>query len=497
MSLAVKKNAVAYYLLFGATAVAGFIVSPILLASLGATAFGLFKAAQKLMDVASVADGRAGQALKWTIARNIASADYGFLRRSISSAVSTALSFSPLLIAIVIMLVICAPSLAEVSAAPEEASLRMLIGVLGANLVLMPFLSIPEAVLMGSNRGYVASLIQVIVLLVTNTGLVLVATSGGGIVALGFIVLGGAVLGAASIFAVTRLSTPWFTWEAFDSAERRRFVGLSGWLLVWAGVEKMLLSGEILLLMGLVSAGAATSYVFASFPVQLFLSVSLLTVSAASPTIASLMSANKAEADRLVVILREGVFATSIVAGCLLLLLNRSFVTLWVGEATYVGDRANLLIVVAMMQIAWIRCDAQLGDLTLEVARRAKIGLLSTGLSLLLSIALSLAVEARVEWVLVGVITGRVLLSVTIGLQVRNEFNVSRTPRMQWVFATVMLACSYWAGARYTADSWVLFIAVAIFSLILVAPMVATTMMSPAARDSIFGWVRNRAVAKS
>jgi O-antigen/teichoic acid export membrane protein len=387
--------------------------------------------------------------------------------------------------AVVIALVFLAPSLANDVSASNVASLRILVAVLGANLVLMPLLSIPDAVLMGSNRAYVSSLIQLLALIVTNVGFVLVAKSGGGIVALGFVVLGGAVLGALLVFGAARSSTPWFSWERSDGKELKRFAGFSGWLLAWAGVEKVLLSGEILLLMALVSAKAATGYVFATFPVQLFLAISLLTVSAATPTIATLMSTSKEKANRLARTLRECVLAASVGAAALLLLLNKSFVGLWVGEATYVGNIANLLIALTMLQVAWIRCDAQLGDLTLDVAGRAKLGLIATALSVLVPIILTFIAGAKIEWVLFGVLLGRLVLNATTGRQIRREFDCDRATLWSWVSVIAMLAVCYWIGAHYAAETWLAFVVISAIAAIVLVPLVFIALVSRDVRKAL------------
>lgn len=490
MRNAVQKNAAAYYLLFAITALAGFIVSPILLTYLGATSFGLFKGAQKLMDVASIADGRTGQALKWTIARNISNGDDNILSRAVSNAVHTAVMYSPLLMIIVVALVGLVPALTNSVSPGSEANLRILVAVLGFNLVLMPLLSIPDAVLIGSNRGYISSLIQIFTLIGTNIGLVITAQAGGGIVALGIMMLGGVVINAIFIFAVARFSTPWLRWQRSSGEELKRFVGLSGWMLGWSGVEKILLSGEVLLLMGLIGPLATTNYIFATFAVQLFLAVSLLTVSSATPTIGILMSTSKEQANHLAVALRECILAISICAAALLLIWNKSFIGLWSGEAIYIGNISNLLIALAMLQVAWIRCDAQLSDLTLDISARTKVGLLCTILTILIPISLTLISTPRTELVLLGVLLGRFLLQLLTGRQVRREFVIAHSRPRSWIGGVVILAISYWIGANHNATSWSTLILGVFLSTLLIAPFVILTMTSKCTRKAVLASLR-------
>ena len=56
-------------------------------------------------------------------------------------------------------------------------------------------------------------------------------------------------------------------------------------------------------------------------------------------------------------------------AGGAIVLLNETFVSVWVGAEHYLGDPVNALIVVAMAQMMLLRTDAQILDVSLQVAR--------------------------------------------------------------------------------------------------------------------------------
>src|SRR4051794_37971596 len=84
--IAERRNVAANYLSFAVFAVVGLVVNPLLLTSLGPTAFGTWKASQRFLDFASVADGRATQALKWIIAYRSAESTVDSSRRAMTSA---------------------------------------------------------------------------------------------------------------------------------------------------------------------------------------------------------------------------------------------------------------------------------------------------------------------------------------------------------------------------------------------------------------------------
>src|ERR1044072_10038356 len=56
------------------------------------------------------------------------------------------------------------------------------------------------------------------------------------------------------------------------------------------------------------------------------------------------------------------------------LVWNRSFVRLWVGSEQYAGIFPNVLLVVAMVQTAFIRCDSYIIDAALRPRLRVVVG---------------------------------------------------------------------------------------------------------------------------
>ena len=69
--------------------------------------------------------------------------------------------------------------------------------------------------------------------------------------------------------------------------------------------------------------------------------------------------------------------------GASILIWNKAFIGLWVGAEHYAGSLPNLLIVLAAMQLAFIRCDGNIIDLTLRMGQKVLLGLFSVTVSIL------------------------------------------------------------------------------------------------------------------
>ena len=94
----------------------------------------------------------------------------------------------------------------------------------------------------------------------------------------------------------------------------------------------------------------------------------MLTTGAMMPSLGGMLARSDAEAARLVALVKSLNVAIIVVAGGAIVLLNETFVTAWVGPEHYLGDPVNALMVVAMAQVMLLRTDAQILDVSLQVA---------------------------------------------------------------------------------------------------------------------------------
>ncbi|MCH8889563.1 MAG: hypothetical protein IH827_00560 [Myxococcales bacterium] len=117
----------------------------------------------------------------------------------------------------------------------------------------------------------------------------------------------------------------------------------------------------------------------------------------------------------------------NVVLGTMILLWNRSFVALWVGSENYVGLLENLLMMLLCIQLVFIRHDANIIDVTLNIRRKVLLGVLSGILSITLAYVLGRYVFPGVLGVVLGLLSGRSVLTflyprlVSRALQARNR----------------------------------------------------------------------------
>jgi O-antigen/teichoic acid export membrane protein len=151
------------------------------------------------------------------------------------------------------------------------------------------------------------------------------------------------------------------------------------------------------------------------------------------------------------------------VAGSTLLLWNRSFVDLWVGKEYYAGTVANLLIIIMVSQFVFIRNDANILDLTLDLRQKVLLGLVSAALSAGLCILLIGPLKMGIVGLTIGFICGQSILSIGYPLQIGRFLQISPFSQLKGVVRPGILTFLSFGlvstiSNSLSANSWLLLI---------------------------------------
>jgi O-antigen/teichoic acid export membrane protein len=254
---------------------------------------------------------------------------------------------------------------------------------------------------------------------------------------------------------------PWFGLVKPSMEGVKRFLSFSGWFFIWTLVSRILLYSDVLVLGIVATAERVTIYTLTGYAALLVTSFIGLAVSAIIPGLGGLIGERhfaKAQVIRGETMRTNWLLATAI--GASILLWNRSFVNLWVGMENYAGFTENLLIVLTTVQLVFIRTDASIIDLTLDLRQKVILG----GLSGLITIGLSVVLIKSwgILGLCLGLLIGRSLLSVAYPLLVGSALEMS--PRLRilnllrpGVVLISLFAISSYLGNQILAQGWIAF----------------------------------------
>ena len=452
-------NGIAALLDYGTRLVVGFVVNPYLVAGLGDYGYGVWQMLGRLIGYIAPAGGRPTQALKWTIANRQASTDFDEKRRQVGSAIVVWLFLAPVVVTLGAILTWFVPISLGAPAA-SFASIRLATGLLVANLLLVGLVNLPKSVLEGENLGF------------RRMGLssALVVAGGGSTLLALYLDLGIAGVAAATLLTtgltgalflpIARRYVPWFGVRRPPLREVRRFLGLSGWFLGWKFVMQLLRSGDILVLGFLASVDLVTTYTLTKYVPETLISFVAIVVFGITPGLGGIIgSGDLKRAGRVRSEIMALTWLIVSVLGTTVLLWNRSFVPLWVGDQHFAGDLQSLLIVLMITQFVFVRNDANVIDLTLKLRAKVLLGVAAASLSVLTAAVLLRALDMGIAGVSLGFICGNAVLSVAYPRLTGRYLGVVPGDQLRGIVRPALMTialygAALWLSRQLVAGSW-------------------------------------------
>jgi O-antigen/teichoic acid export membrane protein len=415
-------NAASSLLNYGAGILVGFILNPLLLTFLGPTLFGTWKICQRLLTYVSAADGRASQALKWTIANRRSTSGIDQKQREIGCALVVWLRFLPIMLTVGGLLAWFSPRFIHGLAPDYYFATRLTCAVLVLNVLLFPLKSLPESVMVGMNLGYKTTWINAFGTLLGGALMAWVAWIGWGLVGLAVALLAASLAKDLGVFFLARKCLPWLAIRKPGKEEVSDFFSFSIWVLLWTVINKLLLASDIIILGMVSSAPLVAAYTLTFYVIQTSIHLSAILVSSSMPGMGDIVG--RGELKKAVKVRSEIMsfsWLLSVTIGTMVLLWNRPFLNLWVGPEQFAGHWENLAMVILMIQLIFIRNDAFIVDVTLKIRTKVLWGALSAMVALSLAFLFGSIFPSPIIGVLAGLIGGRLILSILYPLLVSQH----------------------------------------------------------------------------
>jgi O-antigen/teichoic acid export membrane protein len=488
-------TAIASILDYGTKWLLTFILNPFLVAGLGDFGYGAWQVLTRLITYISPAGGRPTQALKWTIANQQASTDYDEKRRQVGSAVTVWFIFLPLLSVIGGVITWFIPIWLH---APGELIpiVRWATALLVADLIATNLAEIPQSVLRGENLGYKRMGLTTLFLLLWGVLIALALLFKKGLIGVAIAELTSTVITGILFFKLARSYVHWFGIAKPMLAAVRKFLGLSWWFLVWNLVLQLLKAGDVVLLGIFDSAEMVTRYSLSRYIPETIIGIIAIVVFAITPGLGGIIGVGdteKANRVRDEIMILTWFIVT--VVGSTTLLWNRSFVDLWVGKEYYAGTISNLLIIIMVSQFVFIRNDANIIDLTLDLKHKVLMGLLSAALSAGLSVLLIGTFKLGIVGLTIGFICGQSILSFGYPWLIGRFLKVSPSSQLRGILRPGIVTAIAFGGVSIlgksvVVNSWLALVLYTGISAVLLAVLVFYIGMTSEQRSGLFNRIK-------
>lgn len=495
LTLVAILNALAGGSEYLARMVTTFFVRPIVVAALGSFGFGAWQVIQSTVSYAAPLGGKPTHALKWTLATMQESENYGEKRRQVTSGLVIALLLSPVVLVGGSLLAWYLPGWLS---APESwvTPLRVAIAIVTADVLVTNLLALPRAVLEGENLAYRRLGVTVLVILAGGGLTVAAVELGTGIVGIAGAVLVTSLISLIVYIRIASREVSWFGLERPSRAEVRRFLGLGAWFMAWSLVTQGIRQSDVVVLGLVASAALVTEYTLASYLPTAIGAVVLVGLTGVTPGLGGLMGAGNLDKVRaLRHELARFTWMLTLPAAVTVILLNRSFLALWVGETFYPGTLEAALIVVMALQLVYLRNDANIIDLSLDLKVKVLLGVVTVVLSVGFGWLLMEQLESGIVGLTLGYLLGRSVTLVGYARIVstlvgdRLTYQARKVARPMLV-GTAMLAAAAYASRLVLIENWLGLIAAAVGVFALSAAILLPLGFNDEARAAVADRIR-------
>jgi len=436
-------NALTVVLEYGASLLVGFFITPLMVAGLGNYLFGMWQVLNRLIGYITPASGRPGFALKATLANQQASTDYDQKRRYVGSTLLIWLLFLPLLIGIGGTVSWFVPYWVRAPLAYIWI-VRVVAGLLVLNMIVDTLSSVPQVTLQGENLGYKRMGMSVILVFAGGCFTWLALYLKAGIVGVAVAVVASTFITGLFYLWVVRTHTPWFGISKPTLADTRQMLGLSWWFMGWNLVTSLLLASDVVVLGLLNSVESVTNYALTKYVPETLIGVIVIIVFGIMPGLGRIIgTGDYQKAVRLHDEINSFIWLAATTFGASILIWNRVFIGLWVGADHYSGSIPNLLVVVAAMQLALIRSDGNIIDLTLRMSQKVLLGFLSVTVSIVAASVLVGYFKLSIVGLCLGIMGGRLIISIGYPILISRFLGVSLASQLNGLlrpaFVTILL----------------------------------------------------------
>lgn len=449
-------NSVSSIIDFAGVQITGLIVSPYIVNGLGGAMYGVWKMLGQMTGYAGLADTRATQALKWTVAKKKDVVGEDELRTDLASAFYVTLLILPLVLLAGSVLSWYAPIITK--AAPEYYSLiRITSSLLICSMVLSRIFDLFDAVLRGMNLGFKRMGFKASIVILGGSLKVLVLSQGYGLIGLSVVQIFITLVTGFVFYNTVKKHVPWFGLGKTNFKNVIAFSRLSGWNMANSTTD-MLLSNTDKVLLGLVASPLlVSSYALASFLPLAVQGLMLKMVLGMMPGVGKLLGLGEFERiNRVRETTNDFIYVMSAASGVVILLFNQSFISAWVGDGFYPGPVANALILLMVIQDIFIKHDGFLITASLDLRR--KVMLTTVAAILFLGIGWFLASRFGIAGLCISLLAGKFLLFVgqrqVLHQKVKQQM-VPMSHRLQPMLAAgCMLGAACYASQFVAQQGW-------------------------------------------
>jgi len=491
-------NSVTSVLDYGARIVTNFFVTPFLVSGLGSTLFGAWKVLGQFTSYTNLADIKATQVLKWAVAKDRDSISDEELREYVTATFFLVMMILPLLLVAGAVISWYSPRITNVPA-EYYATVRITSSILVLALVTNKVFDLFESILRGMNLGFKRMGFRATVFVIGGGLQVAVVLYEYGLIGLALVqVLVNLIIGI-TIYVIVKKNVPWYGWGKVNIKRSFSFFKTSGWFMGWAGIKMLILNSDKVLLGFLSGPALVTQYVITEYFMKAANGTIANVVHGVIPGIGKLYGSGHYE--KLYKAREHIMLLTWIIGGTIgtvVILLNESFIHLWIGPNQYAGQFVNILIVLVAFQYMLIQNDSAIINTTLNIKKKVYIGVISVIISI--PLALLLVPLYGIVGLCIALLAGRMTMSIGYPWIVSNKIEAF-LPIKTYIRPSIILLIlgyiSYTVSAGLLLSTWIELLFIGIIVMVVTFLIIIAFGLSRQKQKELWAYIANIKFLKS
>jgi O-antigen/teichoic acid export membrane protein len=363
-------NALTSIIDYLAMQISGMIVSPFIVHGLGNSMYGIWQMISQMTGYTKMADSRATQVLKWTVAKKQDTASEEELRSDVSSALAITFIILPIVLLAGGTISWYAPYITKADPAYYNL-IRIVCSFLVLSMALGQVFEMFEAVLRGMNLGFKRMGFRAAIVVCGGALKVLAITQGFGLIGLAIVQIIVTVITGLTFYFIVKKNVGWFGFGKTNFKRVLSFGKLSGWYMANTATDTLLTQSDKVLLGFLTTPVLVSYYALTGFLTLAIQGIIFRVIIGIIPGIGKLFGLKDYQKiSRVWGNLNDFIFILSTASGVTIILYNHSFLNAWVGRGHFAGILANTLIIVMVMQDTFIKTDGYIITTTLDLKKK-------------------------------------------------------------------------------------------------------------------------------
>ncbi|WP_158859259.1 MATE family efflux transporter [Lunatibacter salilacus] len=465
-------NSVTSIVDYAVVQVVGFVVSPFIVRGLGGELFGIWQMLIQMTGFANMADTRATQVLKWSVAKNRDTHSDSELRKEVTSAFVVTLLILPIVLIIGGIIVWYAPIVTKAGEKYYDL-VRIVCSLLMFSLVIHKVFDMFESVLRGMNLGFKRMGVRAGIVAVGGGLKIVAITNGYGLIGLSFIEIFLACITGITFYYIVKINVPWFGFGKTNMASLISYGKLSGWFMAFTGSKMFLLSSDKIILGYIAGPIFVTQYtitMFASYALQGIINA---VINGVIPGIGGLFGKkefDKIKKARNLISSLNWFFVFSI--GTSILLFNKSFIELWMGMDLFAGTTENLLILLIGLQFVFFQMDSLIINVSLNLKKKVIYSVLSSIATFFL--AFWLVNQFGIIGLCLSILGGRLIITFGYPMILKRQMSIKSLDIISVNGRPLLISGLFFGVATYgsqfvTVSSWQMLLALGTFTILIAA----------------------------